>query len=99
MTAKDVLFNTPRKAGDFDFGDATAAVFDDMLARSVPFYHEVQDMVVNLATTFAQPGTRIYDLGCSTGTTLLRIAQAQPGADVELVGVDNSPAMLDRARA
>ena len=31
-------------AKDFDFGEDTAKVFDDMLDRSVPFYAETQRM-------------------------------------------------------
>ena len=82
----------------FDFGEATAAVFDDMLERSVPEYRELQRMIGELAATFAEPGTCVYDLGCSTGITLETLAGAIR-APVELIGLDYSPAMLERARA
>lgn len=95
---RDRLFSEPRKLGDFEFGESTAAVFDDMLERSVPFYHEIQEMVVSLATTFKQPGTRVYDLGCSTGTTLLQIGKRDVQRDVDLVGIDYSAPMLEQAR-
>src|SRR4029077_14708585 len=69
---RDALFQTPRKrADDFEFGAKTAAVFDDMLDRSVPYYAEIQRMVSELAADFAQEGSAIYDLGCSTGTSIL----------------------------
>ena len=86
-----------RPVSDFDFGEATAAVFDDMLDRSVPEYRELQRMIGELAATFAEPATRIYDLGCSTGITLETLMGAihQP---VEFVGLDYSPPMLQRAR-
>ena len=42
--------------GDFDFGEATATVFDDMLDRSIPEYRELQRMIGELAATFAEPG-------------------------------------------
>lgn len=81
---------------DFDFGPETAAVFDDMLERSIPLYHEIQRMIGEIAADFAAPGTQLFDLGCSTGTTLLTLDRAV-STDVELVGVDASPAMLRRA--
>jgi len=83
--------------GDFDFGESTAAVFDDMLDRSIPEYRELQRMIGELAGTFAEPNTRVYDLGCSTGITLetLRDAIQVP---VDLVGLDYSSPMLERAR-
>lgn len=83
--------------GDFDFGESTAAVFDDMLDRSIPEYRELQRMIGELAGTFAEPHTRIYDLGCSTGITLATLAEAvRP--PVDFVGIDYSPPMLERAR-
>lgn len=56
---------------DFKFDHKVATVFDDMVARSVPFYVEIQRMVRELTADFATPGTSVYDLGCSTGTTFL----------------------------
>src|SRR6185369_885164 len=43
------------------------------------------------------PGTFVYDLGCSTATTLIRLAKAL-GPQAKLVGFDNSEPMLDKAR-
>ena len=86
------------RAADFVFDGRTAAVFDDMLVRSVPFYIEMQRMTGELAADFAAPGSNLYDLGCSTGTTLeLLDPLVHPG--VHFVGVDSSPEMLEKARA
>jgi len=94
----DRLFAEPLgRVDDFRFNAATAAVFDDMVSRSVPFYDEIQRIVCELAAEFGVPGTRLYDLGCATGTTL---AALDPVVDPEVtfVGIDNSDAMLGRAR-
>ncbi len=83
---------------DFRFDARVTAVFDDMLERSVPFYSEIQRMVAEIAAEFAEPGSHVYDLGCSTGNTLLNLNQVcAPG--VALVGVDNSPTMLEHCRS
>ncbi|HCE40984.1 MAG: carboxy-S-adenosyl-L-methionine synthase CmoA [Alcanivorax sp.] len=96
---KDRLFAEQEKAiGDFDFGEQTAAVFDDMLDRSIPQYGELQRMIGELAGELATPGSRVYDLGCSTGITLNSLYHAV-APDVELVGMDYSQAMLEKARA
>jgi len=95
--ARDAIFRDARPSADFAFNAETASVFEDMLERSVPFYAEMQRMLAELAADFAVDGTAVYDLGSSTGTTLLAL-DALP-QDVTLVGVDSSPAMLDRARA
>lgn len=98
-SGKDAIFATPRRIEDFTFGEETAVVFDDMLVRSVPFYLEVQRMVGELSADFAREGTSIYDLGCSTATTILNIERFLPaGLDVRYVGIDSSEEMLEIAR-
>jgi tRNA (cmo5U34)-methyltransferase len=94
---RDAIFRDARPIADFAFNAETASVFEDMLERSVPFYGEMQRMLAELAADFAVDGTAVYDLGSSTGTTLRALDQLPQ--DVTLVGVDSSPAMLDRARA
>jgi tRNA (cmo5U34)-methyltransferase len=83
---------------DFHFGEKVASVFDDMLERSVPFYSEMQRMIWEMAADFAVPGTNVYDLGCSTGTTMLQLDQHVP-EQVRFIGVDNSEEMLAKCRA
>lgn len=98
MGKPDEIFREPRSTiEDFDFGERTAEVFDDMLDRSVPFYTEIQRMTAEIAADFAVPGTRIYDLGCSTCNTFVQIDPLIPQG-VAFVGVDASAAMLERAR-
>lgn len=43
-----------------------------------------------------RPGMRVIDLGCGSGELTRRLAEGLPGSNV--LGVDNSPAMLERAR-
>ena len=94
---KDEVFKEQQPAADFAFGEKVARVFDDMLDRSVPFYQEIQRMVAEMATDFAVDGTNIYDLGCSTGTTLLDL-DTRVGPGVKFIGVDYSQEMLKRCR-
>jgi SAM-dependent methyltransferase len=46
----------------------------------------------------ARPGSVVLDLGCGAGTDLL-IAAQMTGPTGRVIGVDMTPAMLDRARA
>ena len=96
---KDDIFlgnNCPTK---FEFNSGVAEVFDDMLERSVPLYRECQDLTVNWCKSLATPDRCVYDLGCSTGSLLLLLAKSIPTIPrIPLVGVDNSAAMLSKAR-
>lgn len=95
---KDQVFKEQiTNPADFKFSDAVAAVFDDMVNRSVPFYGEIQRMMVEQAVDYAQPGTSLYDLGCATGATLIGM-NTKLTDDIEFVGIDDSPEMLDKCR-
>jgi tRNA (cmo5U34)-methyltransferase len=95
----DRVFAAPRSPTDFSFNTEVTAVFDDMLDRSVPYYAEIQRMVAELAVDFAQPGTAIYDLGCSTANSFINIDRLMPrDQDVRFVGFDSSGEMLAKAR-
>lgn len=93
-----VFWESRDRIDDFRFGSEVAQVFDDMLARSVPFYAEMQRMVGEMVRDFATEDSNIYDLGCSTGTTLINLDTVAPRT-VRFVGVDNSPEMLERCGA
>jgi tRNA (cmo5U34)-methyltransferase len=85
--AKDEIFKEESGAiADFKFEGKVVSVFDDMLDRSVPFYQEIQRMICEMAGDFAVSGTQIYDLGCSTGTTLLNLNR-WIGSRVKYVGL------------
>ena len=71
--AKDEVFREVKSVADFTFGEKVASVFDDMLDRSVPFYQEIQRMIAEMGADFATEGSSLYDLGCSTGNTLLNL--------------------------
>jgi len=94
---KDKIFRKKQPIADFNFKKKTVQVFDDMLNRSVPFYQEIQRMSTEIAADFAVPGTNVYDLGCSTGNTLIALDKVLP-PEVSFVGVDYSPDMLEKAR-
>ena len=101
LTRPDKLFSANReRIDDFNFGAETAAVFDDMLERSVPYYSEIQRMVGELVGAFVKDGTAVYAMGCSTATTILHVANCIPaGTQARFVGVDSSQEMLDIARS
>lgn len=93
---KDDVFNEViKRPSDFKFGATVANAFDDMVERSVPYYNEIQRMIIEQVSEFAVPDTNVYDLGCSTGTTFLHL---DPLIDerIRFVGVDDSKDMLEK---
>ena len=92
----DRVFTKPIEK-QFEFDAEVAAVFDDMLQRSVPFYKESQKITEFFVLKKLQQGGVMYDLGCSTASLLLNIHRKLE-VDASLVGLDNSEAMLEQAK-
>ncbi len=92
---KDKVFKEPIEKM-FEFDEAVASVFDDMLSRSVPFYDEVRKLVISLILAEQADGLKVLDLGSSTAKFLLDL-HSKMDTKMQLKGLDNSQAMLDRA--
>ena len=87
---------------DFEFNQRVADVFDDMVSRSVPFYGEIHRILVDLTNYIFSKTNKpvVYDLGCSTGTTLSILSKkiAEQGKTPKLIGIDNSLPMVKKAK-
>ena len=97
MKPKDTLFAAPMETSPFEFNAQVADVFDNMIQRSVPGYDFLLEVIAVLAQRYGQADSQCYDLGCSLGTTSLRLRQNLP-ASCHVIGVDNSPAMVSRCK-
>ncbi len=97
---KDSIYNELlNELKPFRFDERVAEVFDDMISRSVPGYEPVQSISLKVSEFFAQNQSSIYDLGCSSGTTLRLLSHSTKiPSSVEIVGVDNSSSMIEKAR-
>ena len=91
---KDVLYKVPQqKVAPFEFNKDVAAVFDDMIQRSVPFYREIIQRQAQLIKLFYQPKSLIYDLGCSNGNLGIHLCDVMQD-NFKMIAVDSSKPML-----
>jgi tRNA (cmo5U34)-methyltransferase len=94
---KDSVYSNPlTEVHQFKFDDRVAQCFPDMITRSVPGYETIIAMTGVMAQRFAQADSRIYDLGCSLGASLLSMRQHVDDTSLQIIGVDNSAAMIER---
>lgn len=97
---KDTLFAQPYESlGAFQFDESVVAVFPDMIQRSVPGYQTILAGIGELTSQFAQPNSRLYDLGCSLGAVTLTMRRKLENIPCEIIAVDNSAAMIERAQS
>jgi tRNA (cmo5U34)-methyltransferase len=94
--SKDQLYRDRQgRVPPFEFNVEVAGVFDDMIHRSVPMYAEIIRRQAQIIAQAYQPGTRIVDLGCSTGNLAMEVCGRMPAGAFEMVAVDDSQPMLD----
>lgn len=81
---------------DFCFDSAVVDVFPDMIQRSVPGYQTIIQTIGKLTSRFQQANSNYYDLGCSLGAATLAMRRQITEPDCQVIGVDNSAAMVER---
>jgi tRNA (cmo5U34)-methyltransferase len=93
---KDNIYEKPvLRIQPFEFNRTVVNVFDDMIVRSVPLYHESIKRQTGIAANFYQQNSVIYDLGCSNGNIGLSILDLMGKKEFDMVAVDNSADMID----
>ncbi|WP_374438168.1 carboxy-S-adenosyl-L-methionine synthase CmoA [Pseudomonas panipatensis] len=99
MSEPDRIFAQPlQQVTDFTFNEDVARVFPDMIKRSVPGYPTIVENIGVLGARFAQPNSLLYDLGCSLGAVTQALRRHVKTDGCQVIGVDNSAAMLQRCR-
>jgi tRNA (cmo5U34)-methyltransferase len=93
---QDNLFNQQIKK-KFEFDESVASVFDDMLHRSIPYYEANSALIIELISKRQSDGISVLDLGSSTAKFLLALSSKMQ-TKMQLKGIDNSDAMIERAR-
>jgi tRNA (cmo5U34)-methyltransferase len=84
---------------DFAFTAEVAAVFPDMIRRSVPGYETMIPVTGLIAARHLGDRGQAYDLGCSLGATTLALLKRNNSPDIRVTGVDNSAPMIAGARS
>ena len=95
---KDTIYAQAHEAiGAFQFDESVVAVFPDMIQRSVPGYQTILTGIGELTKQYVQANTNLYDLGCSLGAATLTMRRNLQVEGCEILAIDNSPAMIQRA--
>lgn len=98
MSEDRIFAETSTEPGSFEFNDAVADVFPDMLQRSIPGYAASIEAIGTLAARYVQSSTNCYDLGCSLGASTLAMRRNISVPGCQITAVDLAPAMISRCR-
>ncbi|MCB0311322.1 MAG: methyltransferase domain-containing protein [Bdellovibrionales bacterium] len=100
MSKRDQIYSVQRSASQpFLFNQEVVDVFDDMLVRSIPLYSELQHLSCLVVKKHFSSGYWAYDVGCSTGNTILALHRLFAPHEIMLNGSDASLEMIERCRA
>ncbi|MBT8085281.1 MAG: carboxy-S-adenosyl-L-methionine synthase CmoA [Woeseia sp.] len=99
MARDNIYKSTDVQAGTFEFNEAVAAVFPDMLQRSIPGYQQTIEAIGMLARRHVQPASHCYDLGCSLGAATIAMRHGIEAQGCKIIAVDNASAMVERCRS
>lgn len=84
--------------GPFEFNAEVAAVFPDMLERSIPGYAMTIEAIGSLARRYVARDTNCYDLGCSLGAAAMAMRDNIESPGCRVTAVDSAAAMVERCR-
>lgn len=96
--SKDNIYSEQQNVVDFVFDENVANVFSDMIRRSVPGYESIITMLGVFAEQYVQPGSSVYDLGCSLGAATLSMRSRLKNTACQMIAIDNSAAMVEKCR-
>jgi len=86
------------KTAGWKFDKNVVNDFENHINKSVPFYKISHKITIALTDYFLKDGSLLYDLGCSTGELLVKIEKKHRSKKLNLIGLDNSKAMISKAR-
>jgi len=99
VTKQDDIYSSPLdEMVDFSFDEKVVSVFPDMIQRSVPGYATLISNIGILASKYVVSDSYCYDLGCSLGAVSLSMQQRINATACKIIAVDNSKAMIEKAR-
>jgi tRNA (cmo5U34)-methyltransferase len=73
--------------------------FDSHIQKSIPLYESGHKIVSYYSDFFLKPDSVVYDIGCSTGRMLGKLAERHAHKnELKLIGIDNVSDMVSKAR-
>jgi len=85
--------------GRWSFSGKVPKTFDEHVDRSVPFYKEGHQLIVDMQEFFLQEESVCYEIGCSTGTLTKLLSENNANKKTKYYGIDNVKEMIEVAES
>ncbi len=92
---KNVGDRIQAERANWKFGGETSKNFDEHVSKSVPLYQEGHDLICDMSDFFVKDNSIIYEIGCSTGTLSLKLAEHNElKSGARFIGIDIEADMI-----
>ena len=100
MTKMDAGDGIVAQNANWSFAGEVAERFDGHVSKSVPLYAEGHRIVCGLSDFFVGRDSVVYELGCSTGSLTMALAEHnREKRGARFIGIDIEPEMIEQAEA
>ena len=91
--------NIAADKGRWSFSGEVSKTFDEHVSRSVPFYNEGHQLIVDMQEFFLQDESVCYEIGCSTGSLIKLLSENNANEKTKYYGIDNVKEMIEVAES
>ena len=95
MTRVGDIINTENS--QWRFSEISGTNFDRHIKKSIPFYEEGHELILELSDYFVKENSICYDLGCSTGHLSASLAKRHKRKHLKIIGIDKEENMVREA--
>ena len=90
--------NISAENANWKFSGDVVKKFDSHVKKSVPLYEWSHEIGLKISDFFLTEPSLCYDIGCSTGTFLEKIATKNKNKDIKFIGLDEIKDMCEMAK-
>ena len=87
-----------KKRIPWSFGGSIPKKFENHIKNSIPYYLEGHEIINKLSDFFLYDGSTCYDIGCSTGNLLIKLANYTNKKEVKFNGLEIEKSMFSLAK-
>lgn len=86
------------KNASWTFKNNVPKKFSNHIMKSIPYYQDMHNLIVDLSDFFLKDSSICYDIGSSTGILLNKIANRHQNKNIKLLGIEIIKEMITQAR-
>ena len=91
--------NITTSSTNWSFSGKTAKNFTSHAIKSIPYYNDGHNLILEMSDYFVKNNSQVLDIGCSNGSLLNLINERhQNKKNINLIGIDNEKDMVSEAK-